>query len=107
MKKKDAKNKKKLEFSKKLLVQESALIWIMAISFIVLAFICIINQYMGELPWLTTMVAFPWSAYAISQRMYYKKSLEENLHKYPKGINEDNDEEDEIDAYDPILDDEI
>lgn len=37
------KNKKKKEFSKILVAQESALIWIMTISFIILAFICVKN----------------------------------------------------------------
>ena len=71
-------NKKKKEFSKVLLIQESILIWIMTISFIILAFHCITNQYFGELPWLTAMVSFPWGAYGISQACYYKKSEKEN-----------------------------
>lgn len=68
----------KLEFSKTLLIQESVLIWIVTISFIILAFFCIFNQYLGELPWLTTMVAFPWTAYGVSQAFYYKKAEKEN-----------------------------
>ena len=66
------------EFSKWLLIQESALIWIISIAFIALAYICIANQYFGELPWLTTMVAFPWGAYGVSQAFYYKKAEKEN-----------------------------
>lgn len=58
--------KKKLEFSKILLIQEAVLIWVMTISFIVLAYLCIVHQYFSELPWLTTMVAFPWTAYGAS-----------------------------------------
>lgn len=73
------KNQKKgKEFSKKLLVQESVLIWIITLTFIVLAFICVANGYIGELPWLTTMVAFPWGAYGVSQAAYYHKSTKEN-----------------------------
>lgn len=72
------KNKNKLEFSKKLLVQESFLIWIVTITFLVLAFICITNQYFGELPWLTAMAGFPWTAYGVSQACYYKKTEKEN-----------------------------
>ena len=70
--------KKKCEFSKKLLIQESILIWIITISFIVLAFFCILNQYFGELPWLAAMCGFPWTAYATSQGFYLKKSEREN-----------------------------
>ena len=72
------KNKKKKEFSKFLVAQESILIWIMTLAFIVLAFICIDRQYFGELPWLTAMVAFPWTAYGISQGFYYNKAKMEN-----------------------------
>ena len=71
-------NKKKKEFSKWLLAQESILIWVMTLSFIALAFYCIIKEYFGELPWLTAMVGFPWTAYGVSQGFYYKKSEKEN-----------------------------
>ena len=66
------------EFSKWLLIQETALIWIVTITFLALAFICIKNQYFGELPWLTAMAAFPWTAYGVSQAFYYKKATAEN-----------------------------
>ena len=75
---KQKKDKKKLEFSKLLLVQESVLIWIITLSFIALAFVCITNQYFGELPWLAAMCAFPWTAYGVSQGFYYKKAEKEN-----------------------------
>ena len=70
--------KKKLEFSKLLLIQESLLIWILSLSFIALAFICVMNGYLGTLPWLSAMSAFPWTAYGISQAFYYNKSKAEN-----------------------------
>lgn len=78
MKNKQKKNKKKLEFSKKLLLQESALLWVVTIAFIVLAFFCIYNQFFGELPWLVAMASCPWAAYGVSQAFYYKKSEKEN-----------------------------
>ena len=71
-------NKKSSEFSKTLLKQESALIWIMSLSFIVLAFYCIHEGFTGSLPWLAAMVGFPWTAYGVSQAMYYRKSMKEN-----------------------------
>ena len=71
--------KKNTEFSKKLLRQESILIWITTLSMIALAFICIKNQYFGELPWLAAMVGFPWTAYGVSQACYYKKAMAEAL----------------------------
>lgn len=71
-------HKKNKEFSKFLLKQESALIWIMSLSFIVLAFYCIHEGFTGSLPWLAAMVGFPWTAYGVSQAMYYRKSMAEN-----------------------------
>lgn len=68
----------KQEFSKWLLIQETVLIWITTITFLALAFICIKNQYFGELPWLTAMAAFPWTAYGVSQAFYYRKATAEN-----------------------------
>ena len=69
---------KKTEFSKSLLIQESILIWIMSLTFLVLAFYCIYMGYTGSLPWLAAMVAFPWTAYGISQAFYYRKAMAEN-----------------------------
>ena len=66
------------EFSKLLLLQESLLIWVVTIAFIILSFYCVISGYIGSLPWLSTMVAFPWSAYGVSQAFYYNKSKAEN-----------------------------
>lgn len=70
--------KQKKEFSKKLLIQETILIWIITIAFLGLAFFCIYQNSYGELPWLSTMVGFPWAAYGVSQSFYYKKSEKEN-----------------------------
>lgn len=70
--------RKKKEFSKILLIQESMLIWIITLAFIILAFYCVSNQYFGELPWLAAMCAFPWTAYGVSQACYYKKAEKEN-----------------------------
>lgn len=70
--------KEKLEFSKSLLIQESILIWIITIFSFFLALYCVHNQYFADLPWITAMVGFPWTAYGVSQMYYYKKSMKEN-----------------------------
>lgn len=91
--------KEKKAFSKSLLIQESILIWIMTISFIGLAFFCIINQYFGELPWLAAMVGFPWTAYGVSQACYYKKSEKENTQGgivYDTAMKETNNQEEPL-----------
>lgn len=72
------KKKKKMEFSKLLLLQESMLIWVMTIAFIALSFVCVLNQYFGELPWLAAMCGFPWTAYGASQAFYFRKAEKEN-----------------------------
>ena len=72
------KTNNKLEFSKRLLLQESILIWIITIAFIALAFFCVVNQYFGELPWLAAMCGFPWTAYGASQAFYFRKTEKEN-----------------------------
>ena len=76
MKKKSSENK--MEFSKRLLLQESMLIWIITIAFIILAFVCVSNQFFGELPWLAAMCGFPWTAYGASQAFYFRKAEKEN-----------------------------
>lgn len=87
-KKKETKQHK--EFSKVLLIQESVLIWILSIAFIILAFYCVHNGFLGSLPWLSAMVALPWTAYGVSQACYYNKSKAENTEggiKYASVIN--------------------
>ena len=66
------------EFSKVLLIQESILIWILSLAFILLAFLCVKYGYTGSLPWLAVTLTGAWSAYGVSQAMYYKKSENEN-----------------------------
>ena len=65
-------------FSKSLLIQESVLIWILTLSFIALAFMCVRTGYMGTLPWLAVTLTGAWSAYGVSQAMYYTKAKAEN-----------------------------
>ena len=90
--------KKKKEFSKTLLIQESVLIWIITIAFIALAFVCIIKEYFGELPWLSVMAGLPWTAYGVSQAFYYKKATAENTKngiKYESVLSSNKTEEEE------------
>lgn len=70
--------KKGSEFSKVLLIQESALVWITTLAFIVLAFLSIEHDFSGELPWLATLCGTLWAAYGISQAFYYNKAKKEN-----------------------------
>lgn len=82
--KKPIARKKKKEFSKSLLVQESVLIWVTTICFLILAFMCVANHEFGDLPWLSVMSGAPWAAYAVSQSQYYGKAKAENVIKLKK-----------------------
>ena len=73
-----ATNKDKKEYSKVLLIQESVLLWVNTIAMLGLAYLSILLGYLGTLPWLAAMVGFPWTAYGVSQAMYYRKSEKEN-----------------------------
>lgn len=70
--------KKKIEFSKVLLIQESVLIWLTTIAFIIMAFISIAHDYTGELAWIVALCGAIWAAYGVSQAFYYNKAKIEN-----------------------------
>lgn len=71
--------KSKTEFSKALLVQESILVWIITISYIVLAFFCILNgMAMVEIGFLTVLPTVAWGAYGVSQAFYYKMATSDH-----------------------------
>lgn len=57
--------KKKLDFSKRLILDIRILLWIVTIAAIVLAFLCVVYGYIGSLPWIATLVGLPWSAHGV------------------------------------------
>lgn len=92
---------KKNEFSKFLLIQESILVWITTISFIVLAFISVLTGFFGELTWLAALCTALWAAYGVSQAFYYKKAMAENTKggiKYEMTVSNTQEEEPEEEA---------
>jgi hypothetical protein len=68
----------KTAFSKTLLIQESILIWLLSLSFIGLAYLCVVKGFSGSLPWLSVTLTGAWTAYGVSQAMYYSKAKAEN-----------------------------
>ena len=71
--------RKKGAFSKRLLVQESVLIWILTFSFIGLAYLCVRTGYTGTLLAVRHPDGGRGGLTGVSQgRMYYKKSEKEN-----------------------------
>ncbi len=110
---KKSKRNKKRQFSKTLLIQESILVWITTLSCLGFGYMCIIKGYLGTLPWISSIIASVYAAYAVSQACYYKKSTKENTKDgivYETSIVEQKNDQDTISSaelgnnYDPNLD---
>ena len=54
---------KEAEFSKRLIVDIRALLWVVTVGGLLLAAYCIHADYVGALPWLSAMVGLPWTAH--------------------------------------------
>ena len=52
-----------MEFSKRLISDIRALLWVVTVGGLFLAAYCIRRDYAGALPWLTAMVGLPWTAH--------------------------------------------
>lgn len=72
------KKEKKREFSKTLLIQESALVWVVTLFCLALSAYCISKGFTGSLPWISSIIVSIYTAYGVSQAMYYRKAQAEN-----------------------------
>lgn len=61
--KKDNRDKKRLDHSKKLTNDIRSLLWLVTVGGLLLAFYCIYKGYTGSLPWIGAMVGLPWTAH--------------------------------------------
>ena len=52
-----------MEFSKRLISDIRALLWVVTLGGLALAAYCIRAGYIGSLPWLSAMVGLPWTAH--------------------------------------------
>ncbi len=52
-----------MEFSKRLIADIRALLWVVTAGGLLLAAYCIRAGYIGSLPWLSAMVGLPWTAH--------------------------------------------
>ena len=57
--------KQRPDFSKQLIADIRALLWVVTVGSLLLAAYCIRTGYTGALPWLTAMVGLPWTAHGI------------------------------------------
>lgn len=62
--------KEKLEWSKQLIADVRALLWVVTIGGLLLAAFCIHKGFLGSLPWVSAMVGLPWSAHGIICSFY-------------------------------------
>ena len=69
---------KEKEYSKKVLDNELALLWVNTIGMMALAFFCVYVRFDAAFPWLTAMVGLPWAAWSVSKTGYTMKSTKEN-----------------------------
>ena len=51
------------DFSKRLISDIRALLWVVTVGGLLLAAYCVWADYAGALPWLTAMVGLPWTAH--------------------------------------------
>ena len=56
-------DRREQEFSKRLISDIRALLWVVTVGGLALAAYCIRVGYMGALPWLSAMVGLPWTAH--------------------------------------------
>lgn len=69
----------KAEFSKRLIADIRALLWVVTIGGLLLAAYCIRADYAGALPWLSAMVGLPWTAHGVVCSCYL--SMAKSDHK--------------------------
>ncbi len=70
--------KKRVSFSKLLLLLESAIVLYTTYQGFGIAKLAIELGFMGTLPWIATMVTAAWGAYGTSAACYYAKAKAEN-----------------------------
>lgn len=59
------KKTKRTDYSKKMISDIRALLWVVTVGGLLLAAYCIRTGYTGALPWLSAMVGLPWTAHGV------------------------------------------
>lgn len=62
--------KTRMEYSKQLISDIRALLWIVTVGGLALAAYCIHSNYTGALPWVSAMVGLPWTAHGVVCSFY-------------------------------------
>ena len=71
---------KKFQFSKLIIIFETAMVFAITIWILVLTSRCVESQFDAGFPWLITLATLAWGAYGISVKHYYAKAAAENQH---------------------------
>lgn len=71
--------KRKPDYSKRLVSDIRALLWVVTVGGLLLAAYCIHKGYTGSLPWLSAMVGLPWTAHGVVCACYL--SMAKSDHK--------------------------
>lgn len=59
------KKTKRPDYSKQMITDIRALLWVVTVGGLLLAAYCIRTGYTGALPWLSAMVGLPWTAHGV------------------------------------------
>ena len=62
--------KRMVDYSKQMITDIRSLLWIVTIGGLLLAFYCVRKNYLGALPWVTSMVGLPWTAHGVICSFY-------------------------------------
>ena len=60
------------------------MVFVMTWKCLDIAYICVMNEFSGSLPWLATMLSCAWAAYGTSTAFYYNKGKVEQVAKIEK-----------------------
>jgi len=60
----------KADYSKRVVSDIRALLWVVTLGGLILAAYCIYRGYTGSLPWLSAMVGLPWTAHGVVCSFY-------------------------------------
>lgn len=77
---------KKINFSKKLILDVRGLLWLISIGGILLGFYCVYKDFTSSLGWVTSLVGLPWASHATICSLYLNKSKAENTAADGTGI---------------------
>ena len=59
-----------VDYSKQMITDIRSLLWVVTIGGLLLAFYCVRKNYLGALPWVTSMVGLPWTAHGVICSFY-------------------------------------